>query len=146
MHVIDLDNGHLPQAAENYSVFIHLAADGVDEDTSQSRDLALVLKSARPVHWVLSSAPALAGSVLVVSEQRVEPLGLSARHAITVRNGHHVPSAFPVLILSVTADLGPPVSYVKAPAGTQRIELVVSKKMPTRFTSEFRLPVLPLGY
>lgn len=126
--MIDLDNGQSPEKADNYSVYIHLGVDGVDDETSQTRDLALVLKSARPVQWVLSSAPVLRGSVLVVSEHQVEAAGLSSRQTIEVRNGQDVPSAFPVLILSVTADLGPPVSYVKAPSATRRIELVVNKK------------------
>lgn len=136
--MIDLDNGQLPDKADdhtNHSVSIHLAADGADDETSQTRDLALVLKSARPVRWALSSAPVLGGSVLVVSEHPVEAPGLSSRQPVQVRNGHDVPSAFPVLILSVTADLGPPVSYVKAPAGTRRIELVVSKKQAARYAS-----------
>ena len=128
VHVIDLDNGQPESKNKNNSVHIHLAAGGADEEMSQPRDVALVLKSARPVRWIVSSAPVLAGSLLILAEHQVDIGGLSARQQSDVRSQQNLPESFPLLILSVTADLGPPVSYVKPPSATNSIEIVVGKK------------------
>jgi hypothetical protein len=55
----------------------------------------------------------------------VENAGISSNQNIEVRT-QSLPDSFALLILAVTADLGPPVSYVKTQSA--RMELVVSKK------------------
>jgi hypothetical protein len=139
VHVIDLDNGQAEDSKNkknnnnttngSSSVHIHLAAGGwADEEMSQPRDVALVLKSAQPVVWIVSSAPVLTGSLLILAEHQVEIGGLSARQQADVRSNRNLPSEFALLILSVTADINPPVSYVKAPPATNSIEIVIGKK------------------
>ncbi len=60
------------------------------------------------------------------AEYPVENVGLSPRQNIEIRS-QSLPDSFAMLILDVTADLGPPVSYVKTQSAT-RLELIVSKK------------------
>ena len=55
----------------------------------------------------------------------MENAGISPNQNIQVRS-QSLPDSFALLILAVTADLGPPVSYVKTQSA--RMELVVSKK------------------
>lgn len=43
-----------------------------------------------------------------------------------------IPLSFEDLILWVTADLGPPVSYVKTAPGTRLVELTINKKVTSR--------------
>ncbi|XP_057370668.1 transforming growth factor beta receptor type 3-like [Daphnia carinata] len=136
VHVIDLDNGQPESKNKNNSVHIHLAAGGADEEMSQPRDVALVLKSARPVRWIVSSAPVLTGSLLILAEHQVDISGLSARQQSDVRSQQNLPESFPLLILSVTADLGPPVSYVKPAPATNSVEIVIGKKQQ----QQLRLP------
>jgi len=133
--VIDLDNGQAEESKNKKNnnngsiVHIHLAAGGwADEEMSQPRDVALVLKSAQPVVWIVSSAPVLTGSLLILAEHQVDIGGLSTRQQADVRSNRNLPAEFALLILSVTADLNPPVSYVKAPPATNSIEIVIGKK------------------
>lgn len=134
--MIDLDNGQEESKNKNNSVHIHLAAGGADEEMSQPRDVALVLKSSRPVRWIVSSAPVLTGSLLILAENQVDISGISGRQQSDVRSEQKLPASFPLLILSVTADLGPPVSYVKAPSATNSVEIVIGKKQQ----QQLRLP------
>jgi hypothetical protein len=146
VHVIDLDNGQAEESKNKNnnngsSVHIHLAAGGwADEEMSQPRDVALVLKSTQPVLWIVSSAPVLTGSLLILAEHQVDIGGLSARQQGDVRSNRNLPGDFALLILSVTGELNPPVSYVKAPPATNSIEIVIGKKQqqqqqPTRLLS-----------
>ena len=63
VHVIDI-----PTSASDGSVsdvFVHLTAQ-IGPSLNESRDLALVLHSARPVRWILSSSAQLVGSLVVL--------------------------------------------------------------------------------
>lgn len=128
--MVDLDNGQPGGPSKNTeTVRIHLAAGGVDGQMSQPRNLALVLKSARPVRWVVTSSPILSGPLTVLAEHPVDTSGISARQKADVKSDQTIPSAFAMLILQVTADLGPPVSYVRTSPATNRIEVVVGRKL-----------------
>ena len=61
------------------------------------------------------------------AEHEVVNSGLSARQRIEVQTARSIPDAFAMLIVQVTSDLGPPVSYVKT-RSANRIELVITKK------------------
>lgn len=136
VHVVHLDNGQGdPFKTTNKSVHIHLTAGWSDNEVNRSRDVALVLKSARPVRWIISSAPILTGSLLIVTEHAVDIHGLSTRQQPIVRRDQNLPEAFALLILSVTADLFPPVSYVRAPMTTNSMEIVIGKKYQLRLLS-----------
>lgn len=127
--MIELDNGQSDSKNNNNNnVHIHLAAGGSDDETSQPRDVALVLKSFQPVRWIVSSSPVLAGTLLILAENQVDISGLSARQQSDVRSNQSLPASFTELILSVTANLGPPISYVKAPSATNDVEIVIGKK------------------
>lgn len=130
VHVIELDNGQPDSKNKNNNVHIHLAAGGSDDEMSQPRDVALVLKSSRPVRWIVSSAPVLSGSLLILAENQnqVDISSLSARQQSDVRSDQSLPSAFEILIVSVTADWNPPVSYVKVPSSTNSVEIIIGKK------------------
>ncbi|KAK4019954.1 hypothetical protein OUZ56_001952 [Daphnia magna] len=139
VHVIDLDNGQAEEAKNKNksSVHIHLAASGwADEEMTQPRNVALVLKSVQPVRWTISSAPVLSGSLLILAEHQVDVGGLSARQLADVRSNQNLPEDFALLIVKVTADLGPPVSYVKAPLAANSIEIVIGRKQQ----QQLRLP------
>lgn len=139
VHVIDLDNGQAEEAKNKNksSVHIHLAASGwADEEMTQPRNVALVLKSVQPVRWTVSSAPVLSGSLLILAEHQVDVGGLSARQLADVRSNQNLPEDFALLIVKVTADLGPPVSYVKAPLAANSIEIVIGRKQQ----QQLRLP------
>lgn len=137
--MIDLDNGQAEEAKNKNksSVHIHLAASGwADEEMTQPRNVALVLKSVQPVRWTVSSAPVLSGSLLILAEHQVDVGGLSARQLADVRSNQNLPEDFALLIVKVTADLGPPVSYVKAPLAANSIEIVIGRKQQ----QQLRLP------
>jgi hypothetical protein len=95
---------------------------------SQPHDVALVLKSAQPVVWIVSSTFVLTSSLMILAEHQVDIVGLSARQQADVRSNRNLPSEFDLLILSVTADLNPSVSYVKVPPATNSIEIVIGEK------------------
>jgi hypothetical protein len=138
--VIDLDNGQAEDSKNNNnkknnttngssSVHIHIAAGGwAEEEMSQPRDVALVLKSAQPVVWIVSSTSVLTSSLMILAEHQAEIIGLSARQQADVRSNRNLPSEFDLLILSVTADPNPPVSYVKVPPAPNSIEIVIGEK------------------
>ena len=52
---------------------------------------------------------------------------MSSQQTLEVRS-QSLPDSFAMLILTVTADLGPPVSYVKTSQPVNRMELIVNKK------------------
>lgn len=135
--MIDLDNGQEAKNKNKSSVHIHLAASGwPDEEMTQPRNVALVLKSVQPVHWIVSSAPFLSGSLLILAEHQVDVNRLSGlQQPVEVRSNQDLPQDFAVLIVKMTADLGPPVSYVKAPLATNSIEIVIGRKQ-----QQVRLP------
>jgi len=122
----------------NDSVHIHLTTEGqVEDETSRrSRNVVLVLKTSRPTQWILSSSPVLAGSLMVMAENpsTILDAGISGQQKLEKRlvDPNSLPNSFALLILSVTADLGPPVSYVKTSPGTRYIELVINKKLQSR--------------
>lgn len=134
--MIEVDNSRSEldgQDADNGSMSIHLAAgwpsDG-EGNKSSERSVAVVLKSARPVRWLVSSSPTLSGPLLIVTEHPIVDAGLSPRQRAELRvvAPGTVPDSFPMLVLWVTSDLGPPVSYVKTPPGTRHVELVINRK------------------
>ena len=134
VHVIELE-GDRPDQMEGSSDGVrrvHLAMEDGEEVANEPRPMALVLKSARPVRWILSSSPSLVGNLLVTAElpSTIADAGLSSHLKTETRlvAKGSIPDSFPLLILSVTADLGPPISYVKTPPGTRFIELVINKK------------------
>lgn len=167
--MIELDNGQdngQPDSNNNKlnKVHIHLASGGSsrsklssssrsepesesedETNLNQPRHVALVLKSTRPVEWIVSSAPVLSGSLVIVTDSdsdtksanRVDTSGLSARQQADLRlaNDQSLPSAFEMLIVWVTADLGPPVSYVKVPSATNSVEIVIGKKQLSLLSS-----------
>jgi len=63
-----------------------------------------------------------------MAEHSVENGGISSRQQLDIRPDQIIPEAFAVLILTVTAELDPPISYVKTSTATSRIELVISEK------------------
>lgn len=67
VHIIDLDNSGPASVGVGGSVHIHLTCDyGLEEGP---RDVALVLKSSRPLRsWIVSSSPVLSGNLLIMSE------------------------------------------------------------------------------
>jgi hypothetical protein len=65
---------------------------------------------------------------MILAEHQAEIIGLSARQQADVRSNRNLPSEFDLLILSVTADPNPPVSYVKVPPAPNSIEIVIGEK------------------
>ena len=63
-----------------------------------------------------------------MAEHPVENGGISSHQQLDIRADQMIPESFAILILTVTADLGPPVSYVKTPPATSRLELVITAK------------------
>jgi hypothetical protein len=69
VHVIDVGSSSAGRGAFGdgdsiSNVYVHLAA--ADAEANESRDVALVLHSAHPVRWILSSSSQLAGSLVIL--------------------------------------------------------------------------------
>ena len=65
VHVIDVSDGAAPDDTSPADVYVHLAAADAGE-SDEVRNVALVLHSVRPIRWLLSSAPQLTGSLVIL--------------------------------------------------------------------------------
>ena len=64
VHVIDVGRGASGDGDSISNVYVNLAA--ADAEANESRDVALVLHSAHPVRWIVSSSSQLAGSLVIL--------------------------------------------------------------------------------
>ena len=92
-------------------VVLELSPDKTQEDILP-RNLTLILKSEKPVKWIIKSQGIKGQLVIAAGNNEVEHLSKSPEQDIDIRHTV-IPDAFESLIKEVTSSYGLPLSYVR---------------------------------
>ena len=118
VHVIDLKEKIVKRSAELKSstddikeVVLELSPDKTQEDILP-RNLTLILKSDKPVKWIIKSQGIKGQLVIAAGTNEVEHASKSSEQDVDIRHTV-IPDSFESLIKEVTSHYGLPLSYVR---------------------------------
>ncbi|XP_069676471.1 transforming growth factor beta receptor type 3-like [Periplaneta americana] len=111
VYVVELDagaKGNRPNRAP-LPVLIHLQGEGI---RPVPRNVTLVLKSHQPIRWQFG-ANGINGNIIVVSDREDQVENYAVENQNLEVRSKPLPDNLPDLLLSVTAEFGPPILYAK---------------------------------
>lgn len=114
VHVIDLRQKIVKRSVEDdyNNVVVELAPDQVQEDLLP-RNLTLILKSDKPVKWIIKSKGIKGQLVVAAGKNEVENLSDNTNQDLDIRNAEIPDDTFERLMKEVTQHYGIPLSYMR---------------------------------